>query len=454
MYLRSCYQPARTTGEEVREWASRLDLALIYNSNDPGTFRSARCRADNTPDLVFVTRNGDQNPLPVTRQVLGDFPHSQHRPILITAGILLSAGQTLPKPRWNFCKAKWEKYVEEIETKCTRIPANVENYKRFKNLMLVSAKKHIPKGFRKLYIPCWSERRKELLEELERTQDQEIAEELLNSLQEGRRERWIEVVEGFDMRHSSRHACATIKKLDPEKSKSKSSAPIEADVVGKEIKQRSQHTPDHNFEKYTRKTYQNLFKTLPTANPILDSPITSEEAHEATKEITNGKAAGVDRIFPDMLTHLGPKATLWIAKLMSNIKDTSKYPQEWKHARTIAILKPGKPTDQASSYRPISLLCCMYKLLERVLLKKITPMVDQHIPMNQAGFRSNRNTTEQVLALTRTIESGFELREKTGVVLINLSAAYDTVWTVGPLADPGGGHMAMPPPPQAEKDQA
>ena len=145
----------------------------------------------------------------------------------------------------------------------------------------------------------------------------------------------------------------------------------------------------------------------------------------------NGKAAGMDVIFPDMITHLGPIATLWLAELITNIKDSGEFPQEWKHAKIIAILKPGKPASEPSSYRPISLLCCMFKLLERIILNRITPLIDQHIPLSQAGFRPNRSTTEQTLALTSFIETGFDKRQKTGVVLIDLSAAYDTVWTGG-----------------------
>lgn len=38
---------------------------------------------------------------------------------------------------------------------------------------------------------------------------------------------------------------------------------------------------------------------------------------------------------------------------------------------------------------------------------------------------------EQVLALTSHVEAGFERKERTGTVLIDLSAAYDTVWTDG-----------------------
>ena len=55
------------------------------------------------------------------------------------------------------------------------------------------------------------------------------------------------------------------------------------------------------------------------------------------------------------------------------------------------------------------------------------------ICVDQAGFRKDRSTGEQVLALTTFIENGFESRLKTGTVFLDLTAAYDTVWHKGLL---------------------
>jgi hypothetical protein len=51
-------------------------------------------------------------------------------------------------------------------------------------------------------------------------------------------------------------------------------------------------------------------------------------------------------------------------------------------------------------YRPISLLSVVYKLLERLLLQHIQPLIEEVTPINQAGFRQHRSCTEQVMALT------------------------------------------------------
>ena len=94
----------------------------------------------------------------------------------------------------------------------------------------------------------------------------------------------------------------------------------------------------------------------------------------------------------------------------------------------MAIRKLGKSIDEPTSYRPVSLLCCCYKLLERLLLTRLAPIFESVISPEQAGFRKKLNTCDQVLALTSYIESGFQKKLKTGAVLIDLSAAYDTVW--------------------------
>ena len=97
----------------------------------------------------------------------------------------------------------------------------------------------------------------------------------------------------------------------------------------------------------------------------------------------------------------------------------------------MAILKPKKPADDRKSYRPISLLCVPLKVLKRLLLTRLEPIIDLSLPTTQAGFRSGRSTIDQITHLTDDIESGFEERKKAGLVLVDLTAAYDKVWHSG-----------------------
>lgn len=67
--------------------------------------------------------------------------------------------------------------------------------------------------------------------------------------------------------------------------------------------------------------------------------------------------------------------------------------------------------------------CVTYKLLERVLLQRITVQIDEAIPVEQAAFQSGRGCCEQFLSLTSHIEYGFDKRYRTGRVFIDLKAA-------------------------------
>jgi hypothetical protein len=58
-------------------------------------------------------------------------------------------------------------------------------------------------------------------------------------------------------------------------------------------------------------------------------------------------------------------------------------------------------------------------------------LIEVATPVHQAGFRKHRSCTEQLLALTTHIEAGFQRQLKTGVVFVDLSAAYDTVYRDG-----------------------
>ena len=89
----------------------------------------------------------------------------------------------------------------------------------------------------------------------------------------------------------------------------------------------------------------------------------------------------------------------------------------------IAVEKPAKDSSLAANYRPISLLCVCYKLLERLALQRIFPIVEGLLSPDQAGFRKDRSTCDQVAAPTIFIEHGFQQNLKTGAFFLDLTAA-------------------------------
>jgi len=72
-----------------------------------------------------------------------------------------------------------------------------------------------------------------------------------------------------------------------------------------------------------------------------------------------------------------------------------KYPRTWKwQYKNLG----NQQTTQLTTGQ--SLLCYTFNLLERIILNRITPLIEEQTPVEQAGFRRRRNTTEYVLPVT------------------------------------------------------
>ncbi|UYV66139.1 hypothetical protein LAZ67_4000414 [Cordylochernes scorpioides] len=163
----------------------------------------------------------------------------------------------------------------------------------------------------------------------------------------------------------------------------------------------------------------------------LSSQVNITEIETAIKLTKKYKAAGNDEIPAEFIIELGKSAKSWLARFFTIIMETGNIPKEWRQSKILAVLKPGKEPTCSANFRPIALLCTTHKLLERIILARLTPILDPEIPVEQAGFRGNRSCCDRVASLTSFIENGFQLGMKSAVVLLDLSSAYDTVWIDG-----------------------
>ena len=158
---------------------------------------------------------------------------------------------------------------------------------------------------------------------------------------------------------------------------------------------------------------------------------------EIKKEIKNTmnpkKAPGFDLITGQILRELPRKALLKITNLINASFRLQYVPSLWKVAEVIMIPKPGKPPHETTSYRPISLLPVMSKLFEKLLLKRLKPIIDEKnlIPNHQFGFRNQHSTIDQVHRITDTIEKTLEEKKVCSAIFLDVAQAFDKVWHAG-----------------------
>lgn len=147
------------------------------------------------------------------------------------------------------------------------------------------------------------------------------------------------------------------------------------------------------------------------------------------------KAPGFDLITAEILRNLPKKAIVFITILFNAVLRISYFPRIWKVSQIKMVPKPGKPPHLTSSYRPISLLPVLSKVLEKIISARLNRCLndDNTIPDHQFGFRKNHATIEQVHRVCEHIREALESKKYCSGVFLDVQQAFDKVWHNGLL---------------------
>ena len=161
---------------------------------------------------------------------------------------------------------------------------------------------------------------------------------------------------------------------------------------------------------------------LPTVEgkQSLVSAFSEEEYRKGIVAPKNNKAAGIDDILVEQLKNVGPKAHKGLHTMLNTCFIENKIPKIWRQSKIVAILKPGKDSAIPKNYRPMSLLCHTCKqLYERLILNRVSPLLEQHLIKEQAGFRPGKSCTSQLLNLIQHIAYGYQRGMITGAAFVD-----------------------------------
>lgn len=171
----------------------------------------------------------------------------------------------------------------------------------------------------------------------------------------------------------------------------------------------------------------------------LATPIKSIKINEVrttiAKNVNPKKSPGYDLISGVIIKQLPEKALRCLTYIYNAILRLGFFPSQWKAAQIILIPKPGKPAEEVTSYRPISLLPILSKLFEKIFLKRLKPILEEQniIPEHQFGFREQHSTIEQVHRVVEIIRECLESKKYCSVAFLDITQAFDKVWHQGLL---------------------
>ena len=108
------------------------------------------------------------------------------------------------------------------------------------------------------------------------------------------------------------------------------------------------------------------------------------------------KSAGLDDINPKILNFCALSLLQPVCHLFSVSISTSKHPIQWRSHCIIPIHKSGDKS-LICNYHPISLLCVLSRVLEKVIYNRIITCLENSFTAQQFWFLPRRSAIQQIL---------------------------------------------------------
>ena len=183
---------------------------------------------------------------------------------------------------------------------------------------------------------------------------------------------------------------------------------------------------------------------LPVRTKLIEKEITLLELQSCLNTL-KGKTPGFDQINYPMIKNLALPEKEKLCILYNKIFDSGVIPNQWKKATVIPIRKPNKPLNDVSGYRPISLLSCISKTLEKIVSRRLVWLLtqDNRLSINQTAYKAHSGTLDALLALDDYISNSLSSKNHTSIISIDAEKAFDRVgihsvihqlqeWKIGP----------------------
>lgn len=202
-------------------------------------------------------------------------------------------------------------------------------------------------------------------------------------------------------------------------------------------------TDEEIANKFSTEFNTNVQTTIPKCkSPILDETsylkptnasirfkkVTAGDVHKIIKTLKPKKAAGIDGIKTIDVINLAQNISIAIAKLINTSIRQGHYPDELKEGCVRPIHKGGK-RDDVGKYRPITILSCIDKIVEKAVCKQMQEFYGKHDVLTklQYGFQPNKSCTQLLSDFTDSVNAHLNDKKHVFALFIDYSKAFDVL---------------------------
>ena len=159
------------------------------------------------------------------------------------------------------------------------------------------------------------------------------------------------------------------------------------------------------FNEYLPNSYKNSF--------FLEA-ITKYEVETEIKNSNSKKSSGYDGISLQVIKNISNEISESLSHIFNLTFLSGTIPDNLKVALVTPVFKANE-NNEFKNYRPISVLTCFSKLLEKLMYKRLIKFIEKNkiLTKHQYGFRANRSTELAIIELTDRITKAIDNGEYT-----------------------------------------
>ena len=178
----------------------------------------------------------------------------------------------------------------------------------------------------------------------------------------------------------------------------------------------------------------NLQKVIPLDPDTHPDRIRFGEVTDILGKVNTRKVCGPDHITIKITHYLIPTHHIILQDLLNICVFHGGYhPRAWKKAWVLMAHKPSKRRSDPCSYMPISLLCCLSKVFEATMTKRLMSWAENtdKLPTEQSEFRKHHSTNRKLFELTQAVCQVQRLSRRVGAIFLDIEKEFDRVWHNG-----------------------
>jgi len=157
-------------------------------------------------------------------------------------------------------------------------------------------------------------------------------------------------------------------------------------------------------------------------------PTDKNEIEIIVNGFNSNKSPGHDEISSRVLKSIIDLISEPLSYVFNLSLSNGTVPDSLKIARITPIYKSGD-NDQFTNYRPVSVLSCISKILEKLVHKRLYSFINKNklLNANQFGFRENHSTAYALTKIVDIISQKLDLGDTVIGTFLDLSKAFDTI---------------------------